>query len=84
MKKVIITGANGFIGRQCLPLLVEKGFEVHGISSTSSQCEIPNVEMHKLDLMDGLQVNELMKKLASFPFAPFCLGYDARNLLEFS
>ena len=63
MKKVLITGANGFIGRQCLPLLAEKGFEVHGISSTSSQCERFDITMHKLDLLEGAQVNDLMHNL---------------------
>ena len=29
MKRVLVTGANGFIGRQCLPLLLAKGYEVH-------------------------------------------------------
>lgn len=32
MKKILITGASGFIGRQCLVPLLEKGFEVHALS----------------------------------------------------
>jgi nucleoside-diphosphate-sugar epimerase len=63
MKKVLVTGAAGFIGRQCLQQLVERGFEVHGIFSSSSNCEIPNVQMHKLDLLEGQYVDELIKKV---------------------
>ncbi len=32
MKKVLITGASGFIGRHCLTPLLEKGFEVHALA----------------------------------------------------
>lgn len=33
MKKVLITGATGFIGRNCLPSLKKSGFEIYAISS---------------------------------------------------
>ena len=29
IKRVLITGAGGFIGRHCLPILISNGFEVH-------------------------------------------------------
>lgn len=32
MKKVLITGASGFIGRQCLTPLLEKNYEVHALA----------------------------------------------------
>jgi nucleoside-diphosphate-sugar epimerase len=28
-KRVLVTGAAGFVGNHCLPLLLEKGFDVH-------------------------------------------------------
>ncbi|MBI4424212.1 MAG: GDP-mannose 4,6-dehydratase [Elusimicrobia bacterium] len=31
MKRVLITGATGFIGRHLVPQLLERGYEVHGI-----------------------------------------------------
>lgn len=31
-KKVLVTGASGFIGRQALPLLIERGYDVHAVS----------------------------------------------------
>lgn len=33
MKRVVVTGARGFIGRRCLPQLAARGFEVHAVSS---------------------------------------------------
>ncbi len=31
MKKVLITGADGFIGRHCLPILKRRGFEIYAL-----------------------------------------------------
>jgi len=31
MKRVLVTGAGGFIGRQCLDILAERDFEVHAV-----------------------------------------------------
>jgi nucleoside-diphosphate-sugar epimerase len=53
-KVVLVTGATGFIGRCCLKLLVESGFEVHAVSShaATADARMP-VEWHRLDLLDG-------------------------------
>ena len=32
MKKILVTGASGFIGRHTLPLLSQAGHEIHAIS----------------------------------------------------
>src|SRR4051812_47979331 len=32
MKRVLVTGANGFVGRPCVARLLEAGFEVHAVS----------------------------------------------------
>lgn len=34
-KRLLITGGTGFIGRQCLPLLVERGYEIHAVTSSA-------------------------------------------------
>ena len=52
MKKVLITGANGFIGKHCIPLLLEKGYEVHGVSTRNNESNL--IHWHKADLLGSL------------------------------
>ncbi len=58
MKRVLVTGASGFIGRQALGPLVERGFEVHAVSKEST-VEAEGVTWHHADLLDA----EARKKL---------------------
>src|ERR1700687_6455548 len=53
MKKVLVTGASGFVGRQCVPLLVSKGYEVHALSRRRpAKKALPNVSWHEADLLN--------------------------------
>ncbi len=63
MKKVLLTGASGFIGRHSLPLLVERGYEVHAVSSKLMEWHSPNVCWHQADLLDLAQIPVLMTKV---------------------
>jgi len=63
MKKVLLTGATGFIGRHCLPLLVERGYEVHAVSSKVIEGKLPNVYWYQADLLDLGQIPVLMVKV---------------------
>jgi len=60
MKKVLITGANGFIGRHCLPILLERGYEIHAVSSDKPRCCIGNVHWHQANLLDCGMVMDLL------------------------
>jgi len=62
MKRVLLTGASGFIGRHSIPFLLEKGYEVHAIyhSNLIAQEEIPSVTWHQCDLLNSEQINNLM------------------------
>jgi nucleoside-diphosphate-sugar epimerase len=51
MKRVLLTGATGFIGRFCLDSLAERGFEVHAISSRPSAVAGTHAEWHQCDLL---------------------------------
>jgi len=52
MKRVLVTGANGFIGRQCLPLLLAKGYEVHAVSRQDVDQSSPGVIWHNCNLLE--------------------------------
>jgi nucleoside-diphosphate-sugar epimerase len=51
MSSVLVTGASGFIGRQCLPNLVAKGYDVHALSRRKPTTPLPGVSWHDLDLL---------------------------------
>ncbi len=64
MRRVLVTGPNGFIGRHCLPFLLEKGYEVHGIIPTDGlQLNIPNVQWHVGNLLNYDHIDSIMKKV---------------------
>src|SRR5690348_13910580 len=44
MKTVLLTGASGFVGRQCLPMLVQNGYDVHAVSRN----RIPELELSEV------------------------------------
>jgi len=62
MKRVLVTGANGFIGRHCLPMLLERGFEVHAVThSRYAAVDLPDVHWNVTDLLDSRQVSSLFE-----------------------
>jgi nucleoside-diphosphate-sugar epimerase len=50
VRRVLVTGASGFIGRRTVPLLVDAGFEVHAIAREPRRSE-EGVEWHPVDLL---------------------------------
>jgi nucleoside-diphosphate-sugar epimerase len=64
MKKLLITGARGFIGRHCLQLLLErKDFEIHAVSRKEQKKDRLDVHWHKADLLDSSQVPQLLARV---------------------
>ena len=52
MKRVLLTGATGFVGRHCLQPLLERGYEVHALTSRPvPTTEQDGVHWHLLDLL---------------------------------
>jgi nucleoside-diphosphate-sugar epimerase len=51
-KRVLVTGASGFIGRHSLPFLVERGFEVHAVARGALPAR-DGVIAHHCDLLDA-------------------------------
>jgi nucleoside-diphosphate-sugar epimerase len=63
MKTVLLTGASGFIGRHCIPLLINQGYEVHAITSRNDPQRDPRVFWHKGDLLNPKEIQNLMKTI---------------------
>jgi nucleoside-diphosphate-sugar epimerase len=53
MKRVLVTGASGFVGRHVLPLLVERGFEVCAVARTIPPHADSRVTWNAVDLLGG-------------------------------
>ncbi len=51
-KKVLLTGASGFIGRHAIAPLVARGYEVHAISSRVPMGASDGVVWHQADLLE--------------------------------
>ncbi len=54
MKRVLLTGAAGFIGRHCSSRLRQRGYTVHALS-TSREGARDGVQWHRCDLLDPYQ-----------------------------
>ncbi|MHC4047648.1 NAD-dependent epimerase/dehydratase family protein [Bradyrhizobium sp. 23AC] len=50
MRRVLVTGASGFVGRALLPVLADRGFEVHGVAR-AAQSAVAGVTWHAADLL---------------------------------
>lgn len=63
--KLLVTGARGFVGRHCLPLLTELDLEVHATTSNWNSFESgrTNVIWHQVDLLDVDQMEAMMQEI---------------------
>ena len=57
-KKVLVTGARGFLGRHCLPGLAAKGYEIHAVSSAAHAGA--GAAWHRCNLLDADAVETLL------------------------
>jgi nucleoside-diphosphate-sugar epimerase len=62
-KKVLITGASGFIGRHCVPLLLERGYEVHAVARRPLFTPNLDLNWHQVDIFDLPDLQKLMVKV---------------------
>ncbi len=61
MKKVIVTGASGFIGRHVLNPLVERGYQVFALSSEERNPNFLGVIWKQVDLFDSKAVEAVCR-----------------------
>jgi nucleoside-diphosphate-sugar epimerase len=50
-KRVVVTGATGYIGQYCVSQLKTRGFDVHGFSSKAVEAQTDDVSWYKIDLL---------------------------------
>ena len=60
MKKILVTGASGFIGRNTLEPLIKGGYEVHAVY-LKNKLNVDNVIWHQINLLDYNQTEQLLK-----------------------
>jgi nucleoside-diphosphate-sugar epimerase len=62
-KRVLVSGAGGFIGRWSVPALLRSGYEVHAVLSGNANRDVPaqlqGAKIHFADLLDDSHVDEL-------------------------
>lgn len=63
MKKVLITGASGFIGRHCLNILIELGYEVHAIAPDFLESFSPTIKWYDVDLLNDRETQKLLAEV---------------------
>ena len=62
MTRVLVTGATGFIGRQTLPGLLERGHDVHASYRDQPGESKPGLSWHRADLLDSGQAEALVRE----------------------
>jgi len=64
-KRVLVSGAGGFIGRWSVPALLRLGYEVHAVLSGNASRDVPEqlqgVNIHFADLLDDSLIDELTR-----------------------
>lgn len=59
-KRIIVTGATGFVGRHTLPELVSRGFEVIALTSRPIENSVEGVEFVKCDLTNDAEMRTVV------------------------
>ena len=60
MKRVLVTGASGFLGRHAIPHLQSRGYEVHALARQKQE-KLPGVVWHQRDLLSDLGPLEIVR-----------------------
>lgn len=63
MKRVLVTGAAGFIGRRCADLLASDSGEIHLVSSRQISASVPHGRWHKCDLLSRDEIRSLVERV---------------------
>ena len=62
MKRVLVTGASGFLGRHCIAALAARGWaDIHAVSRNGNALE--NASSHACDLLDPFATKKLLQEI---------------------
>lgn len=68
MKRLLITGASGFVGRHCVKIAVERGYEVYAVTSGKSNIHesvvYDNLQWITANLLDPKNISDLMQQIS--------------------
>ncbi|MGB2717011.1 MAG: NAD(P)-dependent oxidoreductase [Vicinamibacterales bacterium] len=64
MKRVLLTGASGFIGHHCLSPLLSRGYEVHAVSTRNGHSSAEGVTWHRANLLQAGAAKALISEVA--------------------
>ncbi len=64
MKRVVITGASGFVGAPVTRALLSSGWEVHALSSDPPRARPPGVRWHHVDLLGPTPITPVLAEIA--------------------
>ena len=62
-KKVLLTGATGFIGHHCIGPLKARGFEVHAVSSKPMKAGAGGIHWHQANLLEPGSAKNLLAEV---------------------
>lgn len=62
MKRILVTGATGFIGRNLLPVVAAGPHEVHALYHVKSD-PLGGVEWHQANLLDPIQTSNILRQI---------------------
>jgi len=62
MRRVLVTGASGFIGQATISALLQADFEIHAVSSRANESS-SGLSWHRADLLESKQVAALLEQV---------------------
>jgi nucleoside-diphosphate-sugar epimerase len=74
-QRILVTGSDGFIGRHVVPILVARGYEVHGVSRKQPRNTESSVRHHQANLLDFAESRTLVARIK--PQAMIHLAWNA-------